>query len=250
VEEWARRHGFDGHGLTEAQVQGVERHEMRLPRIALLHTWRNTQDDGWVRYNLDQAGIPYTYLSEDRIGGMDLRAHYDVILFPEQGRGASGRAIFAGVDPRFSPLPYRPEPEFPALGVHSETDDITGGMGYEGLAALRDFMSAGGTFITLGSATTLPVELGLVRDVSLASPQGLFVPGSVVQGKMVGGAPHRLGVRRGRAPHQPVRPLPPGARRPEDRVILRYGNADELFLSGLVLNGRGLAERPRSCPCR
>jgi trehalose utilization protein len=30
----------------------------------------------------------------------------------------------------------------------------------------------------------------------------------------------------------------------EDRVILRYGDADELFLSGLVLNREGLAKRP------
>jgi hypothetical protein len=62
--------------------------------------------------------------------------------------------------------------------VHSETDDMTGGMGYEGLAALRDFMTAGGTFITLGSATTLPVEqFGLVRDISLADPPGCSCPG-------------------------------------------------------------------------
>jgi hypothetical protein len=30
----------------------------------------------------------------------------------------------------------------------------------------------------------------------------------------------------------------------EDRVILRYGDADELFLSGLVLHREGLAKRP------
>ncbi len=244
VEGWAARHGFDLLGLTAGQVRDVERHEMRLPRIALLHSWRNTQDDGWVRYNLDHAGIPYTYLPEDRIGGLDLRAHYDVILFPEQGRGSSGRAIFQGVDPKFSPMAYRPDPDYPSLGVHSETADITGGMGYEGLAALQQFMDAGGTFITLGSATTLPVELGLVRGISLASPQGLFVPGSVVQGRVARqdhpiawGYDETMPLINRFGPYLEV----PDAL--EDRVVVRYGNADELFLSGLVINGRGLADR-------
>jgi hypothetical protein len=244
VEEWATGHGFELVGLTDAQLSGVQRHAMRLPRIALLHSWRNTQDDGWVRYNLDQMGIPYTYLPEDRIGGMDLRAEYDVILFPEQGRASSGRAIFNGVDPKFSPLPYRPDPAFPSLGVHSETDDITGGMGFEGLAALRDFMNAGGTFITLGSATTLPVEFGLVRDISLADPAGLFVPGSVVQGRVTAashpiawGYDERVPLINRFGPYLNV----PDAL--EDNVVVRYGAADELFLSGLVINGRGLADR-------
>jgi hypothetical protein len=245
VEEWARRHGFDLVGLTDSQLRGVARAEMRLPRIAVLHSWRNTQDDGWVRFNLDQSGVPYTYLPEDRLAGQDLRADYDVILFPEQGRASTGRAIFAGVDPKFSPLPYLPDPAYPALGVHSQTADITGGMGYEGLAALRDFMHAGGTFITLGSATTLPVELGLVRDVTLAEPPGLFVPGSVVQGRVVRaehpiawGYDERVPLINRFGPYLEV----PDAL--DDRVVVRYAAADELFLSGLVINGAGLADRP------
>jgi hypothetical protein len=245
IEGWAASHGFDLVGLNDAQVSRLDRHPMRLPRIALLHSWRNTQDDGWVRYNLDHMQVPYTYLPEDRIGDMDLRAHYDVILFPEQGRGSSGRAIFEGLDPRFSPLAYRPSLDYPSLGVHSETDDVTGGMGFEGLAALRDFMNAGGTFITLGSATALPVEFGLVRNVSLADPAGLFVPGSVVQGRVTRaehpiawGYDERVPLINRFGPYLDV----PG--RLAERVILRYGGEDELFLSGLVINGGGLADRP------
>jgi hypothetical protein len=245
VRAWAARHGFDLVGVTNRQLDGVERHEMRLPRIALLHSWRNTQDDGWVRYNLDHMGVPYTYLPEDRLRTLDLREHFDVILFPEQGRASTGRAIFAGVDPRFSPLPYRPDPRFPALGVHSETDDITGGMGFEGLAALRDFMAAGGTFITLGSATTLPVEFGLVRDVSLANPAGLFVPGSVVQGQVVRSAhPIAWGYDDAVPLINRFGPYLDVPDRAEDQVIIRYADAGDLFLSGLVIGRQGLAGRP------
>jgi hypothetical protein len=100
LEAWAARHGFDVVGLGDAQAGGIPRHRMTLPRIAVLHSWRNTQDDGWVRYNLDRMSVPYTYFPEDRLREGGLRDRFDVILFPEQGRGSSAQAIFAGLDPK------------------------------------------------------------------------------------------------------------------------------------------------------
>jgi hypothetical protein len=245
LEGWAAQHGFAVTGLSDAQTTRVRRHRMSVPRIALLHSWRNTQDDGWVRYNFDRMGVPYTYLPEDRLRSTRLRDSFDVIVFPEQGRGSSAQAIFSGLDPKFSPLPYRPEIGYPSLGVHSETNDMTGGMGYEGLAAIRDFVDGGGTLITLGSATTLPVHFGLVRDISLADPQGLFVPGSVVQGRVTRAA-HPIAW--GYDEHVPlINRFGPYLNVPssmDGRVVLRYGSVEELFLSGLVINRSALADRP------
>ena len=245
LETWAGAHGFDVVGATDSQLEGVQRHAMTMPRIALLHSWRNTQDDGWVRYNLDRMDIPYTYLPEDRLKEGDLRDQFDVILFPEQGRGSTAQEIFAGVDPELSPLSYEPDPDFPSLGVHSQTEDMTGGMGFAGLQALQDFMNRGGTFITLGSATTLPVGFGMVRGVSLADPQGLFVPGSVVKGRVTrGDHPIAWGYEEEVPLINRFGPYLNVPSRLEDRVVLRYGEADELFMSGLVINGEGLAGRP------
>ncbi len=245
LEGWARSHGFHLVGLSAGEVEGVERASTTLPRIALLHSWRNTQDDGWARYNLDRMGIPYEYLPEDRLRDGGLRDRFDVILFPEQGRGSNAQQIFGGVDPELSPLPWRPHPDYPSLGMYSETDDMTGGMGYDGLAELERFVRAGGTFITLGSASTLPVDFGLVRGVSLADPADLFVPGSIVQGKVVNdghpvawGYPEDVPLINRFGPYFNV------SGSMADRVVLRYGEADELFLSGLVINGEGLAGRP------
>lgn len=245
MEGWARNHGFEVIGATARQIENIERHRMELPRIAVLHSWRNTQDDGWVRYNLDRMRIPYTYLPEDRLAETDLRSQFDVILFPEQGRGATGRAIFEGLDPKDAPLPYRLHPDYPSLGRHSQTDDMTGGMGFGGLAALRRFVEEGGAFITLGSATTLPIDFALVRGVSRDDPEGLFVPGSIVRGQVeremnpiVYGYSGQVPLLNRFGPYLNV------AEDTDAEVVMRYADSDDLFMSGLVINPQGLANRP------
>lgn len=131
VREWARTQGLELIGVSEDALGDVARHALNLPRIAILHTWRSTQDEGWVRYTFDQAGVPYTYIGEDKLAAGGLRDRFDVVVFPEQG--GSPKSIFQGVDPKFSPLPYTRTPEFPSHGFPDSTEDMTGGMGYEGL---------------------------------------------------------------------------------------------------------------------
>ncbi len=178
----AREMGMQVIGLRERDVRDVVRHAMDPPRIALLHTWRNTQDDGSVRVALDRFGVPYAYLGVDELRGRPgLRSRFDVILMAQQGAGASGRSILEGIDPKWGPLAYVPTAEYPALGLPDSAQDITGGLTYEGLGALRDFVREGGTFLALGSAGTLPVDMGMIRNVSTVSPKNLFVPGSIVR---------------------------------------------------------------------
>ena len=245
IAAWARDHGFEAVGVAEAALRGVARHEMDLPRVAVLHSWRYTQDDGWTRYTLDQMGMPYTYLGEDRLREGRLRDRFDVILFPSQGNRTTARAIFGGVDPRFGRLEYVRSDSFPTLGWPDSTRNVTGGMGFEGLAALRDFVDQGGTLVTLGSASTLPVEMGLVREISPNTPRNLFVPGSIVRGK----------VEQARSPlvygydatmplyHQfgPYFTLPDRAK---GRAVLRYAPTAEVSLSGLVRSPGELGGEP------
>jgi hypothetical protein len=201
----------------------------------VLHTWTRTQDDGWVRYTLDYMGVPYTYLAEDRLAEGALRERFDVILFPTQGRMQTGRGIFQGIDPRYGPLPYTRTETTPTHGAQSATDDMTGGMGFRGLAALAEFMEGGGTLITLGSATTLPLEMGLVREIATAERGQLFVPGSIVRGE-VQRATNPLAYGYGDALplfHQfgPYLNVPA---RQRGRTVLRYAPGAEVFMSGFV----------------
>jgi hypothetical protein len=246
MDSLARAYGLVVLAAPASAVGRVARHELDLPRIALLHSWRNTQDEGWARYTLERMGIPYTYLGEDKLRAAPrLRERFDVVLFPSQGANAGAKQILGGVDPKFSPLPYTRTAEFPTHGYPDSTSDMTGGMGYEGLAALRDFVAAGGTLITLGSASTVPVELGLVREVSLATTRTLFVPGSIVRGRVAqtrnpivygydASVPlyHRFG---------PYFSVPD---RLKGNIVMQYAKQDSVFMSGLVQSPGELAEKP------
>ncbi|MGH7477264.1 MAG: M14 family zinc carboxypeptidase [Longimicrobiales bacterium] len=245
VQQVAREHGVTVVEARDEDVRAVARHALDAPRIALLHSWRNTQDEGWVRYALDQADVPYTYIGEDEIAGQDLRASYDVIVFPNQGSGSSSKAIFQGVDPKWSPLPYTRTAEYGTHGTPDASEDITGGMGFRGLAALQEFVERGGTFITLGSASTLPIDFGMVRDVSLKQTSGLFVPGSIVKGEVRRATnPITYGYASEMPLYHRFGPYFNVAEDFRDNVVVRYAQRDSLLMSGLVANPQQLAGDP------
>ncbi|HEX5725184.1 MAG TPA: hypothetical protein VFX98_06940, partial [Longimicrobiaceae bacterium] len=91
----------------------------------------------------------------------------------------------------------------------------------------------------------LPVEMGLVRDVSLATPAGLFVPGSIVRGAV---AQRRHPVTYGYAGDIPLyHQFGPYFNLPErfrGRAVLRYAPAAEVFMSGLVRSPEGIGGQP------
>jgi hypothetical protein len=245
AREWAERYGFEVTGVGAGVIEEVERHPQTLPRIAVLHSWRNTQDDGSVRYALDERGIPYTYLAEDRIPGMELRAEFDVVIFPDQGRSASARQIFEGTNPASGPVAWEPHPDYPSIGAFSTTADMTGGLGYEGLIALRSFVEAGGTLLALGSAATIPAEFAMARGVSLRSPSDLFSPGSIVQGRAAdSGHPILFGYGDRFPVFDRFGPYLSASGPASSNVVVRFAPTSEVFLSGLVANPQGLGNQP------
>ncbi len=240
----AERFGAEVVGVADTLVAGTPRHALDLPRIMLLHSWRSTQQEGWIRYAFDTFGIPYDYVGVDRLSALkDLKKRYDVVVFPDQGGDA--RSIFQGIDPEDGPLPYQRSREYPSLGYPDATDDMTGGIGYEGLIAIRDFVEDGGAFVGLRSAATLPVDMGLVRGVSTTQPRGLFVPGSLVKGEVKQGAnPLGYGYGKGVTLHHRFGPYFSVDDDHEKNVVVSYAPTRDLFLSGLVQNPGELAEQP------
>ncbi len=165
------------HGLDE--MPEVKTHVVDLPRIALFHTWVSTQPDGWVRMTFDNAGVPYSYISDQEIRAGGLRGKYDVILMADQG-GMDAKTIVHGRDPKFGPLDYRSTRDFPAHGKVDSARDITGGIGFEGVAELKKFLDEGGTLMLMGSSGRLATDFGLVRNVSTMAAS-VSTPGSSLQ---------------------------------------------------------------------
>ena len=164
-----------------AAMPAVKTHDLNVPRIGYVHTWSRTQDEGWVRAALDTYGVPYTYFADQKLREGNLRAKYDVILFPHTG--ANLQAALAGVAMTGTePIPYKKSELTPNLGALDESDDIRGGMGLDGLAELEKFVRAGGTLITEGSTSALLTEAGVTPGITVEHPAQLFARGSIMHG--------------------------------------------------------------------
>jgi Zinc carboxypeptidase len=286
----------------------VSTHPAKAARVALMHTWINTQDEGWWRLALDQIGVPYTYIStQDVATDGDLRSKFDVVLFPPVGRGA-GQQIITGLPMYGNPLPWKTTPLTPNIGKIDSTDDMRPGLGWEGLANLQKFVRSGGVLIAVDDTANFAIQYGFTAGVAVTPAQRLKITGAVLRSKVVdaaspiaygfeenlsiyssdgpifgvssavagrgaGGEPRRPTGRgtadepdqpQGRPPSDPLPEEPrvepwqaapireeqlrngigiiPPAQRP--RVVMRYGDARDLLVSGLLDAGTEIAQRP------
>ncbi|HEV2846042.1 MAG TPA: M14 family zinc carboxypeptidase [Thermoanaerobaculia bacterium] len=181
VEEAARQTGLVFTAATS--FPDVKRHLVDLPRLALLHNWVDTQDAGWARYTLDRHKLSYTLIHDAALTRGSLAERFDVILYPDTG--GSFADLAHGIDPKYGPLAFTKTAEFASHGVPDASEDITGGMGFEGLMNLQRFVQGGGVLVALGNAGTLAVEGGLVRNASRVAPGGFNTPGSELRAKVV-----------------------------------------------------------------
>jgi len=168
-------------GVAMATAPAVKQHDLDVPRIGYIHSWQRTQDEGWVRAALDTYGVPYTYFADQKLREGNLRAKYDVLIFPHVGGNAQSQVNGIAMTGK-TPVPYKKSAETPNLGGIDETDDIRGGMGYEGLQELYKFVQAGGTLIVEGSTATIFPEYKLTNGITIEEPAGLFARGSVMRG--------------------------------------------------------------------
>jgi hypothetical protein len=170
-----------------AAAPTVKTHPARAARIALMHTWQSTQDEGWWRIALDQLGVPYAYIStQDAAKDPELRRKYDVIIFAPVGNGAS--AIINGMPMWGNPLPWKTTELTPNLGKIDSTDDMRPGLGYSGLMNLQKFTQDGGLLIGVMDTADLAVSAGFTPGLSIARSQRLRAIGVVLRSKVVDSA--------------------------------------------------------------
>jgi len=227
--------------VTLAQAPDVPKHLLDLPRLAVFSTWGSTQDVGWVRYALDHFEVNYDLIYKEQINKGSLRARYDVVVIPSQGRGG-GKSLVFDIENRGKPYAYTKSPEFPSLGAYGESDDITGGMGLAGVAELDKFVTQGGVLITLGGSSFFPAEFGITRTVDAARTSAQFyAPGPIVEAEILkpthpifyGYSQRVVPVRWANGPLLRVSA--------EERkyILMQFPGADKSVLSGLM---KGVAE--------
>jgi hypothetical protein len=168
-------------GLSVVAVDALPKvaaHKVGVPRIALVHDWINTQNEGWWRIAFDRAQVPYEYISVHELArNGDLRGRFDVIVWPPVGTASIPRQI-QGVQAADA-IPWTPSDKYPNFGGPDKTDDMRGGIGFEGLAHLRQFVDKGGLLIAAASSAVLPVRVGLVDAVDVVEARNLRAQGGV-----------------------------------------------------------------------
>jgi len=109
---------------------------VKAPRVGLYKSYVASMDEGWTRWIFEQWGIDYTSLENKDVRAGNLRAKFDAIVLPQQGT----RQMLDGFTPGTMP------------------DEYVGGLGVDGVAALKAFVEAGGTLVALDSASMLPIQ--------------------------------------------------------------------------------------------
>ncbi|HEY7289370.1 MAG TPA: M14 family zinc carboxypeptidase [Vicinamibacterales bacterium] len=246
-------------GLTAvalAAPPSVPMHDLDLPRLAIYSTWGNTQEVGWVRYAFDKFEVPFDLIYKERVKQGNLRASYDVILMPMQG--GSGKRIVFDIENRGQPIEYKKSDTFKNLGMYGESDDITGGMGLEGVAEFEKFVKGGGVLVTLGTASFFPAEFGLAHRVDAARTSAQFyAPGPIIEAEILkpehpifyGYDKKVVPVRYASGPlltvqtnTNPFDP-PPGPPPTPQSVLMRYPGGDDHVLSGLMKGANEIRNR-------
>jgi len=173
--------------VSAESVPDVAKHEIGLPRIAVMHNWTDTQNEGWFRLGLEESGVPYSYISDVTVRNTpNLRDKYDVILFPPTFFGV--QQILNGIPKRTlpdgsdsGPIPWQSSATTPNFGGVDEAPDIRGGLGFQGVAHIKKFVEDGGVFIPIANSTELPIELGLTDTVTITETHQLQARGMIAR---------------------------------------------------------------------
>jgi len=172
VEHTAIPEGLTLQPVTEIKPETKEvirrGEKYRKPRVAVYKPWGAFNDEGWTRWLLDTYGFAPKSLTPPEVKGL---LPFDAIILPDVPKEtlATGRRRAEE-----SAMAY--EPEMPP--------EYRGGLGAEGLAALKSFVDNGGTLIAFAAACDYVIDnFNIpVRDVMSRVPAGEFsVPGSLVR---------------------------------------------------------------------
>lgn len=183
--------------------------KVRAPRIGLYQPWVPSMDEGWTRLVLEKFRFPYSTLHDADVRAGGLRDRFDAVVLPSMSTASIRRGH----------APGETEPAY------------VGGLGRDGVDAIRAFVEAGGSLVCLEGSTAFAIEVFSLPAVDVLKglkTSEFYGPGSIV--RVVGsdaplsdGMPAEFSAYFDRS-H--AFELPPGGWKGE--VAARYADADVL----------------------
>jgi len=196
-------------------------------RVGIYKPWQPSMDEGWTRLVLEDFEFPYESLDNAAVIAGDLGERLDVIIIPAQ---ISLETLVEGRDVEDTPEPY------------------AGGIGDDGVEALREFVEGGGTLLTFerGDAVALEkFELPVQNALEDLGQQEFFYSASLVNIDVDTSSPLGWGMRPetagffggGRA----YEPSDWGAASESVSVVANYTADRRVLASGLMVGDERLA---------
>ncbi|HEX4845955.1 MAG TPA: M14 metallopeptidase family protein [Geothrix sp.] len=183
--------GLDGlaarHHVALRTLSGkpaVKQAALKAPRVGLLKPWAVSMDEGWTRWILEQHGFAPRSLEPKAVQAGKLHEAFDVIVLPDVAKGLllEGRRT-EGDARRF---------------MEEAPPEYSGGLGKEGVKALKAFVEQGGTLVALSASSEFLIdELGLPVRNTLSGGRGgeaFACPGSILHMRFDGAHPVAYGM--------------------------------------------------------
>ena len=171
LEKWHLK----AYGIED--ISDIPKASLKNPRIGIYQSWRSNMDEGWTRYVFDDYEIPFTSLHNQDFKAtgkrkVNLKAKFDVILFADESPEVIKTGLPSPGSRRYSSYVDAFPPEY------------QGGLGNEGIEALRAFVEQGGILVTLNHSSDLFIkELRIPASNVLerVSPDRFFCPTSLLK---------------------------------------------------------------------
>lgn len=179
IEKAAGQLGLNVRMVAEPPASDLVR--LAPVRLALWDRFGGSMPSGWTRWLLEQFEFPFEVIFAPEVDAGKLRGKYDAMIFVAGAIPAVGSRAQAINRPKNLP------PEFePQLGRLTAEKSVP---------ALKEFLNAGGTIVTIGSSTALAYQLGLPLKNALSEVTAdgkeralpdtkFYVPGSIVEAKI------------------------------------------------------------------
>ena len=133
----------------------------KLPRVGVYDPWTGSMDEGWMRWVLDDYGVPFVTVRNEQLRAGNVNDFVDVLIIPD----ISGRQLDDGRSPGTIP------------------EKFARGLSPEGAIAIEEFVRVGGTLITFDSASDWAIDLfGLPLVDTTGEDNQFSCPGSVLRG--------------------------------------------------------------------